>query len=290
MNASGDYVITTDTGADLPDSYYEENGIGVLPMSFTINDRTYPNQEGTMDAREFYRLLRGGQMAQTSQATPVEITSFFTPYLQAGRDILHLSFSSALSGTYTNALLAAGELAEKYPDRRITVIDSRCASLGEGLFVYKAVELKKTGKTMEEVARWAEDNKLRISHLFTVDDLFHLYRGGRVTKATAFVGSVLNVKPLLKVDNEGKLVQYAKVRGRKHSIKSLVEDMEKSLGGDDKTIFISHGDCPEDVEYAVKLIREQMGLEPALINDIGPTIGTHSGPGTLAIFFFVAER
>lgn len=284
------YVITTDNGADLPNSYYEENEIGVLPMSFMISDRTYPNEEGTMEVKEFYHLLRAGQMSQTFQTTPIEAAMFFENYLKAGKDVLHLAFSSALSGTYNNTLLAAQELTEKYPERQITIVDSRCASLGEGLLVYKAVELKNAGKAMEQVAQWTEDNKLRISHLFTVDDLFHLYRGGRVTKATAFVGSVLNVKPLLQVDNQGKLVQYSKVRGRKHSLKSLVDDMEKSLAGEDKTVFISHGDCPEDAGYAAELIREQMGVDPTLINEIGPSIGTHSGPGTVAIFFFGRGR
>ena len=189
--------------------------------------------------------------------------------------------------------LAAEELKEEYPDRKISVVDSLCASLGEGLFVYKAVQMKEAGASMEEVAAWLEEHKQNFCHVFTVDDLFHLYRGGRVSKAAAIVGTMINLKPLLHVDDEGHLIPLSKVRGRKKSLATLVSMMEERIGSwKDKNdiIFISHGDCEEDAQYVAKLVREKFGYESFLINTIGATIGTHSGPGTVALFFMGEYR
>ncbi len=290
MDSAKDYVITTDTSSDLPVSYLEENEIGLMSLSFIINGQTYREADRIMTPQEFYSLLKSGSMAQTSQVTPAEAEALFESYLKEGLDVLHIAFSSALSGSCNSAAMAAKELASKYPERKIVVVDSLCASLGEGLLVHKAVELKKSGQGMEEVAQWIEENKLQLCHYFTVDNLFHLYRGGRVTKATAFVGSMLGIKPVLKVDNEGKLVQYSKVRGRKHSLTMMVDDMERSFSDREKIAFISHGDCLEDAEYVAGLIKERMGFDNILINYVGPTIGAHSGPGTVALFFFGKER
>ena len=188
---------------------------------------------------------------------------------------------------------AAEELKEEYPDRKIIVVDSLCASLGEGLFVYKAVQMKEEGTSMEEVAAWLEEHKQNFCHVFTVDDLFHLYRGGRVSKAAAIVGTMINLKPLLHVDDEGHLIPLSKVRGRKKSLATLVSMMEERIGSwKDKNdiIFISHGDCEEDAQYVAKLVREKFGYESFLINTIGATIGTHSGQGTVALFFMGEYR
>lgn len=284
------YAITTDTCSDLPVSYLEENNIGLMSLSFTVNGQTYREADRLMEPQAFYQLLRNEATAQTSQVGPAEAERLFESYLKQGLNVLHIAFSSALSGSYNSAALAAKELAEKYPERRIIVIDSLCASLGEGLLVHKAVELKKSGETLDAVSQWVEDNKLKLCHYFTVDNLFHLYRGGRITKTTALVGSMLGIKPVLKVDDEGRLIQYAKVRGRKHSLTMLVDDMEKSFDRTEKIAFISHGDCLEDAEYVAGLIRERMGIDHILINYVGPTIGSHSGPGTVALFFFGAKR
>ena len=189
--------------------------------------------------------------------------------------------------------LAAEELKEEYPDRKILVVDSLCASLGEGLFVYKAVQMKEAGASVDEVAAWLEEHKQNFCHVFTVDDLFHLYRGGRVSKAAAIVGTMINLKPLLHVDDEGHLIPLSKVRGRKKSLATLVSMMEERIGSwKDKNdiIFISHGDCEEDAQYVAKLVREKFGYESFLINTIGATIGTHSGPGTVALFFMGEYR
>ena len=199
-----------------------------------------------------------------------------------------LSFSSGLSGTCGNVSLAAREIMEERPDCRIVVADTLCASLGEGLLVHKAVQLKKAGKSLDETAQWVEAHKENLVHVFTVDDLFHLHRGGRVSKATAIVGTLAGIKPLLHVDEQGHLTAVGKVRGRKKSLQSLVDMMEKQVGSwRDKNdcIFISHGDCAEDADYVKQLVEERFGRKDFLINEIGPTIGTHSGPGTVALFF-----
>ena len=200
----------------------------------------------------------------------------------------NIAFSSGLSGTYNSCRLAAMNLAEKYPDNKIIVIDSLCASMGEGLFVHKAVMMKEEGKSIDEIAAWLEENKLHVVHNFTVDDLFHLYRGGRVSKTAAVVGSMINLKPILHVDNEGHLIPLSKVRGRKKSLIALVDSMEKQIGAwRDKNdiVFISHGDSLEDAQFVAELIKKRLGIENFLINHIGPTIGAHSGPGTIALFY-----
>ena len=211
-----------------------------------------------------------------------------TSALTAGKDILCISFSSALSTTYQSACIAAEDLRAEHPEAKIIVIDSLCASMGEGLFVHKAVMMKEEGKSIDEIAAWLEENKLHVVHNFTVDDLFHLYRGGRVSKTAAVVGSMINLKPILHVDNEGHLIPLSKVRGRKKSLIALVDSMEKQIGAwRDKNdiVFISHGDSLEDAQFVAELIKKRLGIENFLINHIGPTIGAHSGPGTIALFY-----
>lgn len=287
-----EYVITTDNTADLPYSYYKQHDIEYMYLTYQMEGETYGKQN-ELEYKDFYERMRKGSMPTTSQVNSEEAKEVLRPILAQGKDILHLAFSSGLSGSYNSVRMAAEELREEFPDRKIVVIDSLCASLGEGLFVDKAVEMKEEGKSLEENAAWLEENKLNFCHVFTVDDLFHLHRGGRVSKVAAVVGTMINLKPLLHVDNEGHLIPLKNVRGRRKSLSGLVTMMEERIGDwkDKNTkIFISHGDCQEDAEYVAKLVREKFGYETFLINTIGATIGAHAGPGTIALFFLGEYR
>lgn len=287
-----DFIITTDNTADLPYSYYKENGLEYMYLTYALDGQIY-GKENELSSQEFYARMRGGSMPTTSQINSEDAKAVWLPHLQAGKSILHLAFSSGLSGSCNSARLAAEDLKEEHPEYEIVVIDTLCASLGEGLLVHKVVKMKKEGKSMEEIAQWLEEHKLNLCHVFTVDDLFHLYRGGRVSRATAILGSMINIKPLLHVDNEGHLIAVGKVRGRKRSLASLVDMMDERLGsykGKNPEIFISHGDCQEDAEYVAALVRERYGIEDILINPVGATIGAHSGPGTVALFFLGDKR
>lgn len=282
-----DFKIITDTTADLPESYIRENELGIMVVPY-IMDGIPQGEERKMEVKEFYDRMRGGMMPTTSQINPETAKEYLNGFLEESRQLLVLSFSSGLSGTCGNVSLAAREIMEERPDCRIVVADTLCASLGEGLLVHKAVQLKKAGKSLDETAQWVEAHKENLVHVFTVDDLFHLHRGGRVSKATAIVGTLAGIKPLLHVDEQGHLTAVGKVRGRKKSLQSLVDMMEKQVGSwHDKNdcIFISHGDCAEDADYVKQLVEERFGRKDFLINEIGPTIGTHSGPGTVALFF-----
>ena len=282
-----DFKIITDTTADLPESYIRENELGIMVVPY-IMDGIPQGEERKMEVKEFYDRMRGGMMPTTSQINPETAKEYLNGFLEESRQLLVLSFSSGLSGTCGNVSLAAREIMEERPDCRIVVADTLCASLGEGLLVHKAVQLKKAGESLDETAQWVEAHKENLVHVFTVDDLFHLHRGGRVSKATAIVGTLAGIKPLLHVDEQGHLTAVGKVRGRKKSLQSLVDMMEKQVGSwRDKNdcIFISHGDCAEDADYVKQLVEERFGRKDFLINEIGPTIGTHSGPGTVALFF-----
>lgn len=282
-----DYVITTDNNSDLPESFYSEQGVGCVYLSYTMEGKTYTH-ETFLPVEEFYRQMREGTMPTTAQVNPDDARALMEPYLKEGKDLLHIAFSSGLSGSYNSCRIAAGELAEEYPERKIIVLDSLCASLGQGLLVHEAVKLRDEGKSIEEVAAWAEAHCKNIIHMFTVDDLNHLYRGGRVSKTTAVVGGMLNIKPVLHVDNEGKLVAIGKVRGRKKSLIALVDGMNERIGSYKEkchTIFISHGDCIEDARFVEKRIRESYDIDTVVMNHVGATIGAHSGPGTVALFF-----
>lgn len=282
-----EYVITTDNNADLPESYYQEHGVGCGYLSYTM-DGTHYTHENFMPEAEFYAKMRAGSMPSTAQVNPAEARQIFEPYLKEGKDVLHIAFSSGLSGTYNSCRLAAEELLEEYPDRKIKVVDSLAASLGQGLLVYLAQKKKEEGSDMETVGRWVEENRNHIVHLFTVDDLNHLYRGGRVSKTTAVLGGMLNIKPVLHVDEEGKLIPVGKVRGRKKSILELTSLMDQQIGSykdSCDTIFISHGDCLEDAEFLAARIKAKYHIQTEIINYVGAVIGAHSGPGTLALFF-----
>lgn len=282
------FVITTDTTSDLPADYVAQHKLGIMSLTYTIEGNTY-TWEHPLPVKEFYSMMRQGSLPTTSQVNPKEAGEILETIIkEQDADILHIAFSSGLSGSYNSVRIAAEELAEKYPDNRIIVIDSLCASLGEGLLVHKAVTMKESGKSLDETAAWIEENRLHLVHNFTVDDLYHLYRGGRVSKTAAFVGTMINLKPILHVDNEGHLIPLSKVRGRKKSLIALVDNMEKQIGSwRDKNdmIFISHGDSLEDAQFVAELIKKRFGYDSFLINYVGSTIGAHSGPGTIALFY-----
>ena len=282
-----EYVITTDNNSDLPEKYFKDHGVGCMYLSYSMDGKNYTH-ENFLPEHEFYEAMRNGSMPTTAQVNPENAKALLEPYLKEGKDILHIAFSSGLSGTYNSSRIAAEELMEEYPDRKIIVVDSLSASLGQGLLVWLAQQKKELGQTLEDVADWVEKNKLKMVHLFTVDDLNHLYRGGRVSRTTAIVGSMLNIKPVLHVDNEGKLTAIGKVRGRKKALQELVKLMDEkigSFGADCDTIFISHGDCEQDAQYVAAKVKEKYNIKNIIINQVCATIGAHSGPGTMALFF-----
>ena len=288
-----EYVLITDSSADLSQEMVQELGVTVLPLSFTIQGKTYRNYPDNreMDLPLFYDMLRAGELATTSAVNVAEYTQAVEPILQEKKDVLILAFSSGLSSTYQASVLAAEELREKYPDRKIYTVDTLCASMGQGLLVYLAVQEQRKGKSIEEVRDWAESTKLHLCHQFTVDDLHFLKRGGRISATTAVVGSMLQIKPVLHVDNEGHLINIGKARGRQASLKALVDKMEKTVTEEGrKTVFISHGDCRKDAVTVADMVRERFGTQDIRINYVGPVIGAHSGPGTLALFYLGTER
>lgn len=285
-----EFLIVTDSTADLPDEYLQEHGVKVMSLCYIIGGETYGGDTGKeLEWKKFYEMLREGHMSTTSQVNPDEARKHFEEYLADGvREILYLAFSSALSGTYNSVRIAAEEVMEAHPDCKIIVIDTLCASLGEGLLVHRAVELRDAGKGLKETADWIEKHVLNLVHMFTVDDLNHLYRGGRVSKTTAIIGTMAGIKPVLHVDNDGRLVAVGKVRGRKKSLLRLVDCMEEQMGSfkeQNDIIFISHGDALEDAEFVAEEIKKRFGIDKFIINRVGPTIGAHTGTGVIALFF-----
>lgn len=288
------FKLVTDNTADLPQEYLKEHHVDYMVLRYIVDGEAY-GKEKELDWKEFYAMMRDGRMPTTSQANPEETKAFFEECIRENSEVLYLAFSSGLSGTCNSAQIAAQEVMEEHPGVKIRVVDSLCASLGEGLFVHKAVKMRDAGKSMEETAQWLTDHVQNFVHAFTVDDLFHLYRGGRVSKATAIIGTLASIKPKLHVDHEGHLIVIGKVRGRKKSLNALVDYMEEKMGSwmeenKEDYVFISHGDALEDAEYVRDQIRERFGMEHFMINHIGPTIGAHSGPGTIALFFMGEER
>lgn len=285
-----DYVITVNSTVDLPKEWLEERKVPVIPLKYTIDNETYTDMEG-LSSKEFFEKLRDGKMATTSQINPEEARAQLEPFLKEGKDVLHLGFSSGLSGTYNSMRIAGEELKEEYPEAKIIIIDTLCACLGEGLLLYKALQQKASGKTIEETAKWVEENKLHICHNVTVADLFHLHRGGRISKASAVLGSVVQIKPIIHMDENGKLQVVGKERGRKKSLNKIVDmAVEQIKGWDNDIAMITHGDCQEDAEYVAKLVRERLGIENILINNIGTVIGSHTGPGVVAVFVMGNKR
>lgn len=285
-----DFVITVNSTVDLPREWLEERNVPVIPLKYTIDGETYTDMYG-LSAKEFFDRLRKGHMSVTSQVNPGEAEEMLEPFLKEGKDILHLGFSSGLSGTLNSMKIAGAELSEKYPEAEIVIIDTLSACLGEGILLYKALQLKEQGKTIHEIEQWVEENKLHVCHNVTVDDLNHLHRGGRISKTTAVLGTLVQIKPIIHMDDNGKLQVIGKERGRKKSLNRIVDmAAEQAEGWENDIIMITHGDCIEDAEYVAKLVREKMGIDRILINNIGTVLGSHTGPGVVAVFCMGNKR
>ena len=285
-----EFIITVNSTVDLPKEWLEERHVPVLPLKYTIAGETYTDMSG-LTAKEFFQKLREGHMSVTSQINPEEAREMLEPFVKEGKDVLHLGFSSGLSGTCNSMRIAAEELAEDYPEAKIIVIDTLCACLGEGLLLYYALKLKEEGKTIDEIAKWAEENKLHVCHNVTVDDLNHLHRGGRVSKTSAVLGTMVQIKPIIIMDDNGCLKVVGKERGRKKSLNKIVDMAAKQAEGyENEIIMITHGDCPEDAEYVAKRVQEKMGIQNIYINNIGTVIGGHTGPGVVAVFCMGDKR
>lgn len=291
-----DFEIVTDSCCNLLEDMIDDFGIHVLPLTFMVDGedevyQSYLKGERT-DLKQFYTMMREGKVFKTSLPNLAESEALFRELLGSGRDVLYIAFSSGLSGTYQALSLMAAQLQEEFPERKIHVVDSLAASGGQGLLVWYAVQHARAGESIDQVRDWLEENKLHLAHWFTVDDLMFLFRGGRVSKTAAWAGTLLNIKPVLHVDDEGHLIPMEKVRGRKKSLNALIDHMEKSANKpiSDQMVFITHGDCIEDAEYVAAKIKERFGVKDVVINYVDPVIGAHSGPGTMALFFLADKR
>lgn len=280
------FSIVTDSGCDMPKAYYAAHGVELVSLGFTMDNVNYEGESGEkISEQDFYAKLRAGSMPTTYQVTAEQARTHIEPLLRAGNDVLVLTFSSGLSGTSGSFSVACRDLVKEYPERKIRVVDTLCASMGQGLLLDYVIRKADEGASLNDTANYAETIKLQICHHFTVDNLFHLKRGGRVSGATAIIGSMLKIKPIMHVDDEGKLKAIGKAMGRKKALTRLVENMEAVADmTENDPIFISHGDCIDDVEYIKGLIAEKFPKNPITIHYIGSVIGTHSGCGTLAIF------
>lgn len=284
------YAIITDSSCDLPHSMIEEMDVQIMQLDIVVEgEGVFSNDE--MDVKEFYQKLRNKQNIKTSAVNADKASDIIKSVFDSGRDVLYLGFSSNLSSTYQTVAMTGNELMEEYPDRKIISIDTLAASMGQGLLVYKACQYRADGKSLEETAAYIEDIKLKLCHWFTVDDLFFLKRGGRVSGVTATLGTMLSIKPILHVDDEGRLINVGKVRGRKASVAELAKKMENlAIDPGTQDVFISHGDCLEDAEKLAEIIRDKFGTQNIVISYVGTVIGAHSGPGTLALFFVGDHR
>ena len=284
------YVIVTESSTDLTVKEIDALGVTMLDLSVIIEGEE-PRLNRDVDVKDFYALLRSKKSVTTSAINPDGFTKVFREILDAGKDILYMGFSSGLSSTYSAGKIAAEDLAEKYPDRRILTVDTLCASLGQGLLVFHAAELQKSGADLDTVYNFVNENRLHLCHEFTVNDLFFLKRGGRVSAATAVLGTMLNIKPVMHVDNAGHLIKVGIARGRKASLDALVAKTAKNaIKPEEQIMFICHGDCMEDAEYVANKLRAELSVKEVRIGYTGPVIGAHSGPGTLAVFYLGNER
>lgn len=291
-----DFEIVTDSCCNLLEDMIDDFGIHVLPLTFMVDGedevyQSYLKGERT-DLKQFYTMMREGKVFKTSLPNLAESEALFRQLLSSGRDVIYLAFSSGLSGTYQALSLMAEQLREEFPERKLYVVDTLAASGGQGLLVWYAVQHARAGESIDQVRNWLEENKLHLAHWFTVDDLMFLFRGGRVSKTAAWAGTLLNIKPVLHVDDEGHLIPMEKLLGRKKSLNALIDHMEKSADKpiSDQMVFITHGDCIEDAEYVAGKIKERFGVKEVVINYVDPVIGAHSGPGTMALFFLADKR
>ncbi|OUO89251.1 fatty acid-binding protein DegV [Gordonibacter urolithinfaciens] len=289
-----DFEIVTDSSSNLVEEMIDDFGLHVLPLTFMVDGEEYQSylKGQHTDLKQFYTMMREGKIITTSLPNLAESEALMRGLLEQGRDILYLGFSSGLSGTFEATELLMRDLAAEFPERTLCAVDTLAASGGEGLLVWHAVQRARAGASIGEVRDWVEENKLHLAHWFTVDDLMFLFRGGRVSKTAAWAGTMLNIKPVMHVDDEGHLIPLEKVRGRKKSLNALVDHMEKSAVQpiDQQMVFITHGDCLEEAEYVADQVKERFGVKEVVINYVDPVIGAHSGPGTMALFFLADKR
>ena len=289
-----DFEIVTDSSSNLVEEMIDDFGLHVLPLTFMVDGEEYQSylKGQHTDLKQFYTMMREGKVITTSLPNLAESEALMRGLLEQGRDILYLGFSSGLSGTFEATELLMRDLAAEFPERTLLAVDTLAASGGEGLLVWHAVQRARAGAPIGEVRDWVEENKLHLAHWFTVDDLMFLFRGGRVSKTAAWAGTMLNIKPVMHVDDEGHLIPLEKVRGRKKSLNALVDHMEKSAVQpiDQQMVFITHGDCLEEAEYVAEQVKERFDVKEVVINYVDPVIGAHSGPGTMALFFLADKR
>ncbi len=288
------FEIVTDSSCNLVEDMIDEFGLHILPLTFMVDGEQYQSylKGERTDLKQFYTMMREGKVITTSLPNLAESEDLLRGLLDAGRDVLYIGFSSGLSGTYQAIDLLLNDLAAQYPERTVRSVDTLAASGGQGLLVWYAAQKARAGASLEEVYTWLEENKLHLAHWFTVDDLMFLWRGGRVSKTSAWAGTILNIKPVMHVDDEGHLIPLEKVRGRKKSLIALVDHMDESAirPVEDQMVFITHGDCIEDAEFVADLVRSRFGVRDVVINYVDPVIGAHSGPGTMALFFLADKR
>ncbi|MBQ8833478.1 MAG: DegV family protein [Oscillospiraceae bacterium] len=283
------YQIITDSCCDFTEQQYQELGVACAPLTVLYKGESHSNFSDPAAVKAFYDELRSGVTATTSAVNPDGWAAIMEPALKNGEDVLAICFSSGLSTTYQSAVIAAKELRDAYPERTINVVDSLCAALGQGLLVWLACKKRDEGMSLSELTAWVEANKLNVCHWVTVDDLSHLKRGGRISATTAIVGTMLNIKPVIFVDNDGHLINTAKVRGRKAAIDFLAKKLGQTVT-DKETVFIGHGDCPEDAATLEAMLKEQYGVKNVITGYVGPVIGAHTGPGVLVLFFMGTQR
>jgi DegV family protein with EDD domain len=288
------FVIITDSASNLPKSYAEKNNVGIISLKYMLEGEEYDSyveNENDDSLKNFYTRMREKGSTSTSNINAATFEERFTEVLDQGKDILYISFSSGLSSSHSFAESTANELKEKYPDRKIFIVDTLCVTYGLGLLIHRVVELRDGGKSIEEIRDWLEANKKKMCHLFTVEDLVYLKRGGRISPATALVGTLLGVKPVMHVTNEGKLEKYDKVKGRKKSLAALVDKLTEMIENpQEQVVALIHGDCEDDATYVKNLIMEKAGVKDVIMDYLTPIIGAHSGPGTIAMFFMGKER
>lgn len=285
------FIISTDSTGDLPSSYLKENNISIHPLYYILDGEEYIPGVKDMPVKDFYQALKNGKMPTTSAANPENVMDKMKEQVENGYDILHISFSSGLSSSYNTTQICAESVMEEFPESKIIVVDSLSGTVGQGFLVMKAVDMKKQGKTIDEIATWLNENKKHIIHEFIVSDLNHLFRGGRLSKTQALVGTMLNIQPILHMDDEGKLANIGKVRGRKKALHVLADNIEKNVDIKNlKEVFISHGDCIEDAQYLADRIKHKYGIENIMIQDICPTIGAHTAQGTVVVAYFGDKR
>lgn len=287
-----DTVIIADSCSDLPLSYIKERNIPIINYTYMVKDKEYVDDFGqSLSYEDFYDAVRTGAMPTTSQINSQIFYNAFEEYIKNGKSVIYISFSSGLTGSVNNANIAKNMILDKYPQADLTIVDTRAASLGEGLLVYYAVEMLHNGASKEEIVNWLEDNKFRLNHWFTVDDIDHLRRGGRVSGAAAFVANIMDIKPVLNIDDAGHLIPIHKAKGRKRALKMLIDKFEAfAVEPQEQVIAISHGDSLGDAQFVANKIKEKFNVKDVIMNPIGPTIGSHSGPGTIALFFLGEKR